>query len=132
MPEITDKKRKYQAVPGGQFVAGNPGRPKEARNFTTKVREALEKIADGQQDVTNETLLIKSILNNGINKGIPKTQELIWSYLDGKAPQKIELDGKILNDSNTDYAGIPGMDEIRKRHLDEIRQAIAKQHGKGL
>lgn len=45
--------------------------------------------------------------------------------LSGGATERQEIKGDVL----TDYAGIPGMDEIRKKHLDEIRKAIAKQHG---
>ena len=31
-PKSTDKERKYQDKPGGQFIAGNPGRPEGSKN----------------------------------------------------------------------------------------------------
>ena len=63
--------------------SGNPaGRPQGARSFTTKVREALEKIADGK-DYTYEEALIKSILKKAIVDGDVASQRIIWNYLDG-------------------------------------------------
>lgn len=71
--------------------SGNPaGRPPGARNFTTKVREALEKIAEGK-DYTYEEAFIKSILKKGIVDGDASTQRLIWNYLDGMPQQKTDI-----------------------------------------
>ena len=71
--------------------SGNPnGRPKGSKNFTTKVREALEKIADGK-DYTYEEALIKSVLKNAIVDGDTSTQRLIWGYLDGLPQQNIDM-----------------------------------------
>ena len=58
--EIVDKT--YTDPITGKFVKGNPGggRPAGTRSFTTKVREALEKIAEGK-DYTYEEAFIKSI-----------------------------------------------------------------------
>jgi len=90
--------------------SGNPaGRPPGAKNFTTKVREALEKIADGK-DYTYEEAFIKSILKKGIVDGDSTIQKLIWNYLDGMPKQShdVDLSGsvahqitgmKILNDA---------------------------------
>lgn len=70
--------------------SGNPeGRPVGAKNFTTKVREALEKIADGK-DYTYEEAFIKSILKKGIVDGDSGTQRLIWNYLDGLPAQRFD------------------------------------------
>lgn len=69
----------------GRFLPGNDlgeGRPPGIKNFTTKVREALEKIADGK-DYTYEEAFIKSIMKKAIVEGDPSTQRLIWNYLDG-------------------------------------------------
>ena len=71
--------------------SGNPeGRPKGSKNFTTKVREALEKISEGGAD-TAEVALIKAILKNAIDKGDVTAQKMIWSYLDGMPTQKTDL-----------------------------------------
>jgi hypothetical protein len=84
--------------PDGTFkpgVSGNPaGKRPGTRSFTTKVREALEKIADGK-DYTYEEAFIKAILKKGIvdqDTGIMRT---IWEQLDGKPLQKTEHSGEI-------------------------------------
>ncbi|MCK9393588.1 hypothetical protein M0Q03_02175 [bacterium] len=84
------------------FVKGDPrinreGRPPASKNFTTKVREALEKIAEGK-DYTYEEAFIKSILKKAIVDGDATTQKLIWNYLDGMPMQKTDIttDGKPL------------------------------------
>ena len=68
------------------------GRPKGAKNFTTKVREALEKIAEGK-DYTYEEAFVKSILKKAIIDQDPAIMRLIWNYLDGMPLQKIGGDG---------------------------------------
>jgi len=91
------------------------GRPKGARGFTTKVKEALEKIAEGK-DYTYEEAFIKAILKKAIvdqDTGMMKT---IWEQLDGKPLQRManadgsnlfpepimKLDGKIQSDNSNE------------------------------
>ena len=79
----------------GKFKAGHPkigGKEKGSRSFTTKVRLALLKIADGE-NYTNEEAFIKSILKKGIIDGDSAIIRLIWNYLDGMPLQKNELTG---------------------------------------
>lgn len=74
--------------------SGNPaGRPVGSKNFTTKVREALEKIADGK-DYTYEEAFIKSILKKAIIDGDTTIQRLIWNYLDGLPSQSVDVTSK--------------------------------------
>lgn len=70
------------------------GRPTGSKNLTTKVREALEKIAEGE-NYTYEEALIKSILKKAIVDGDASTQKLVWQYLDGMPTQKIEQPEKL-------------------------------------
>ena len=80
--------------------SGNPaGKKKGTKAFTTKVREALEKIAD-DKDYSYEEALIKSILKKAIVDGDAASQRLIWNYLDGLPTQKVDMDleGELLND----------------------------------
>jgi hypothetical protein len=80
------------------FVKGDPninraGRTPGVKSFTTKVKEALEKIADGKS-TTYEEALIKSILKRAIVDGDASTQKLIWNYLDGLPSQKLDITSK--------------------------------------
>lgn len=67
------------------------GRPPGTKNFTTKVREALEKIAEGKE-YTYEEAFVKSILKKAIVDQDPTIMRLIWNYLDGMPLQKQETD----------------------------------------
>ena len=69
------------------FVKGDPnihrgGRPKGVKNFTTKIREALEKVSK-EKGVSYEELLVRSILEKAIDERDTASQKLIWNYLDG-------------------------------------------------
>jgi hypothetical protein len=71
------------------------GRPVGAKSFTTKVTEALEKIAEGK-DYTYEEALIKSILKKAIVDGDTTMIRLIWNYKDGMPVQKLEHSGELI------------------------------------
>lgn len=71
--------------------SGNPaGKPPGTRSFTTKVREALNTIAEGKE-YTLEEALVKSVLKKAIVDGDATSQKLIWNYLDGLPQQKIDV-----------------------------------------
>lgn len=80
--------------------SGNPsGRPVGVKNFTTKIKEALLKVAEGT-DEPCEVLLVKKILKKAIQDGDSRMIELIWNYLDGKPSQHIDttITNKTLED----------------------------------
>ena len=77
----------YQEKPGGFFKEGNPGKPKGARSFTTKVREALLKVSEDNA-TTEEQQLIKTIIQVA-RSGDSAMIRLIWNYLDGMPLQKL-------------------------------------------
>ena len=81
----------------GCFTKNDPrinreGRPVGSRGFTTKVREALEKIAEGK-DYTYEEAFIKAILKKAIVDQDVSMMRTVWEQLDGKAPQGMEISG---------------------------------------
>ena len=69
------------------------GRPVGAKGFTTKVREALMKIAEGK-NYTYEEALVKQVLKKAIVDGDTKMISLIWNYLEGKPAQAIDITSK--------------------------------------
>ena len=82
----------YQEKPGGFFKEGNPGKPKGARSFTTKVREALLKVSEDNA-TTEEQQLIKTIIQVA-RSGDSAMIRLIWNYLDGMPLQKLGRDSE--------------------------------------
>ena len=90
----------------GRYMKGYSGNPKGkevgTRHLTTKVREALEKIADGS-DISYEEALIKKILHKAIVEGDVRMIQLIWNYLDGLPRQSIDLEGNVRIKTFMDY-----------------------------
>jgi hypothetical protein len=85
MSENTEDKREYQDKPGGQFKKGNPGKPLGARHMTTLLKEAIVRVAEGEE-LADDLLIVKNTIDSA-KKGDPKSRDLIWNYLDGKPAQ---------------------------------------------
>jgi len=80
--------------PNGKFlpgVSGNPnGRKKGRKLWATMVRERMQEIADEEQGLTVEDIIIGNIVDMaaGGSKGMI---ELIWNYIDGKPNQPMDM-----------------------------------------
>lgn len=79
-------------------VSGNPaGKPKGARHFSTLIREAIIKVAEGDAEPTD--ILIVQQLVTKAKKGDLAAIDRVIDRVDGKAEQTINLDADI----HTDY-----------------------------
>ncbi len=104
--------------------SGNPaGRPAGVKNLTTKVKEALEKIAESEgEKVTYEEQLVKTILEKAITEKDNKMIELIWNYLDGKPRQSIGLDGG--EDKPIEISDTRGINDLIKKFEEQLRSKV--------
>ena len=64
------------------------GRPLGAKNFNTKVQEALEAIADGNA-TSYEELLIKKVIRKCVVDGDTRMIIHLWDQLNGKPMQRV-------------------------------------------
>jgi len=88
---MNDNTQEKQAWEKGGPSPNPHGRPKGAKNFTTKVKEALMVLSeDGHQ--TKEALLVNKVLEKAIVDGDTQMLKLMWNYFDGMPTQKIEAE----------------------------------------
>lgn len=116
-PQPRDSGTEVERNGEGKFVKGHKklgGREQGVRNFTTKVREALEKIAEGK-DYTYEEAFIKAILKKAIIEQDATVIKLIWNYLDGMPTQPI------------DHSGIVGIEKLTNVLKDKMSYADEKR-----
>lgn len=115
----------------GKFVkghSGGPGRPKGTKNFTTKVREALNKFVD-EEGQTFENQLAEVVVKKAM-QGDKEMIKLIWNYMDGMPTQKIESKNwhQLIKDIYD--APNPQLPEDKKEDKMEPKQ-LAEDSGKG-
>lgn len=78
-------------------VSGNPkGKPKGARHFSTLLREAIIKVAEGD-DMPADRMIVKQLVDKA-KKGDLQAIDRVLDRVDGKAEQTINLDADIHTD----------------------------------
>ena len=76
------------------------GKPKGARHFSTLIREAIQKVAEGDAEPT-DILIVKKLAKKA-KEGDLKAMDIVFDRVDGKAEQTINLDGELtVNDGLT-------------------------------
>lgn len=70
------------------------GKPKGARHFSTLIREAIQKVADGDAEPT-DILIVKQLAKKA-KEGDLKAMDIVFDRVDGKAEQTINLDGELI------------------------------------
>jgi hypothetical protein len=111
----------------GLFAKGNsggPGRPPGVKNFTTKVREALEKISEGGKH-TYEELFVKAILKKAIADQDATIIKLIWNYLDGMPDQNLHID-KYKEEIDDFYDSLPELQQNTSTIKNGIKRLAEK------
>lgn len=87
----------------------NPdGKPRGAKHMTTLLREAIVKVAEGDATPADEQI-VKRVIELA-KLGNLEAIKHVWNYLDGKAPETINLAGEV----------ITGLTDEQKAKLDFI------------
>jgi hypothetical protein len=74
--------------------SGNPkGKPKGVRHFSTLIKEAIKKVAEGDAEPADR-LIVKQLVDKA-KKGDLAAIDRIMDRVDGKAEQNINLDAEI-------------------------------------
>jgi len=93
--ENTEEIQKSHLFQKGQ--SGNPkGKPKGARHFSTLLKEAIIKVAEGD-DMPADRIIVKQLVDKA-KKGDLQAIDRVLDRVDGKAEQTINLDADIHTD----------------------------------
>lgn len=93
--ENTEEIQKSHLFQKGQ--SGNPkGKPKGARHFSTLLKEAIIKVAEGD-DMPADRMIVKQLVDKA-KKGDLQAIDRVLDRVDGKAEQTINLDADIHTD----------------------------------
>ena len=89
--DLIQVEKPYLFQPG---QSGNPkGKPKGARHFSTLIREAVQKVAEG--DAEPQDILMVKALAKKAKEGDLKALDMVFDRVDGKAEQSITLEADV-------------------------------------
>jgi len=94
-PENAGEKHEIIRDEKGRYIkgcSGNPaGKPKGTISITTKIRQMLQEMAEGEK-ITKLEALVKKIYSMAMENNNEQMIKMIWNYIDGMPKQKIDLD----------------------------------------
>lgn len=85
-----------QFKPGSEWKGNAKGKPKGARHFSTLLKEAIIKVAEGD-DMPADRMIVKQLVDKA-KKGDLQAIDRVLDRVDGKAEQTINLDADIHTD----------------------------------
>jgi hypothetical protein len=90
------RNEKGQLLPGVKL--NGAGKPKGARHFSTLIREAIAKVADGD-DEPADRMIVKQLVDKA-RKGDLSAIDRVLDRVDGKAEQTITLDADVTTNND--------------------------------
>lgn len=85
---VVMRNEKGQLLPG--YTPNPYGKPKGARHMATLLKEAIEKISEGDEEPA-DVLIVKKVLQMA-KRGDMRAISHIWNRIDGNAPQTIVVE----------------------------------------
>lgn len=101
IPQVNTSTNQVIRNEKGQIISGTPnpkGKPKGARHFSTLIREAIAKVAEGD-DEPADRLIVKQLVEKA-KKGDLSAIDRVIDRVDGKAEQTINLDADVTTNND--------------------------------
>ena len=97
----------------------NPdGKPKGARHMTTLLKDAIVKVAEGSAD-SHDRLIVQQVIRKA-ELGDMEAVKHIWNYMEGKAPDTINLITDTIGLTEEQRAKLDFILGIRKKEEQEV------------
>ena len=118
----------------GRFTEGykgGPGRPGGSVSITTKIKQILKEIPEGEK-ITRLDALTKRIFLMAMQEKNEQMIKLIWNYVDGMPKEKIEMEGEIEHRENKLIDLLKDANkETRKKVVDGFIEILRERRGRG-
>lgn len=118
----------------GRFLEGHnqpgPGRPEGSVSITTKIKQILKEIPEGEK-ITRLDALTKRIFLMAMQEKNEQMIKLIWNYVDGMPREKIEMEGEIEHKDNKILDLLKDANkETRKKVIDGFIEILRERRGR--